>query len=327
MTQPEWIDEFMTRIKRFPNRYLTVHFFYRQIINFLREDELSGISPGITYYFIMGFIPFLIFAVNVVLFTTAADMDFVINLLHTYFPNRMASTLENDIQHIVNQRSDLWLWVSLFAAAYNFEHGLAILVRATDKKAYGDKKSHASILGGMASSIDFLVHIKSILCAVGLVAAIMISLGLTVFGNILIQWVGDNFTLNPIFLTTWNLLIYAIPFSVLIVYLTIFYLTAPRSYSPRLFHASVTAFIVTLLWLFATIIYRWVLMIIPSIGTSYGPLFGLFTMFVWFYYIVTIIIWGLCFMKAWTIFQQKLDSIRKELAKEDDSEANPELTS
>ena len=308
----------INRIKRLSNRYLTLHFFYCQTRDFMRKDEVSGISPGITFYFIMGFIPFLIFSVNVVLFSTAADLDFVIEMVRTYFPERMATTLENDIQRIVAQRSDLWLWVSLFAAAYNFEKGLAILVRATDAKTYGERRSTPSLFRGITSSAEFLIHIKSILYAVGLVMVIIVSLGLTVFGNILVQWFNYNFNLPSMFLDTWNILMYAIPFVVLILYLTIFYLSAPRSYSPHMLHAIVTAFIVTLLWLFATIIYRWFLMIVPSIGESYGPLFGLFAMFGWFYYIVKFIIFGLCFIKAWTIFQRKLDGTRKLIAKQGD---------
>ncbi len=299
-----------TRLKRFPNRYITLHFFYCRIRKFLRQDEVSGISPGITYYLIMGFIPFLIFSVNVVLFTTAADLDFVLELVRTYFPARMATTLEEDIFRIVGQRSDLWLWVSLFAAAFSFEKALAILVRASDIKIYGDKLKKSMSLFGKIPLTDFLVHIKAALYAVGLVMVIIISLGLTVFGKILLEWVSASFELSPVIISTSNLAVYAVPFVVLVVYLTIFYISAPHSYTPHLLHAFVTAFIVTILWLFATIIYRWVLVILPSIGESYGPLFGLFTMFGWFYYIVTIIIFGLGIIKAWTIFQTRLNAVR-----------------
>lgn len=299
-----------TRLKRFSNRYITLHFFYCQVKKFLRQDEVSGISPGITYYLIMGFIPFLIFSVNVVLFSTAADLDFVLDFVRTYFPARMAATLEEDIFRIVEQRSDLWLWVSLFAAAYSFEKALAILVRASDLKTYGDKLKKSMSLFGKIPLSDFLVHIKAVLYAIGLVMVIIISLGLTVFGKILLEWVSAGFELSPVIISTSNLAIYAIPFVVLVIYLTIFYISAPHSYTPRLRHAFVTAFIVTILWLFATIIYRWVLMILPRIGESYGPLFGLFTMFGWFYYIVTIIILGLGIIKAWTIFQKRLNAVR-----------------
>ena len=300
---------FIVRLKRLVNRHITLRFFYCKTREYSRCDEVMGISPGITFYFIMGFIPFLIFSVNVILFSTATDIDSVTDMLHVYFPARMADTLEDDINRIVSQRSNLWLWISLFAAAYNFEKGLAILVRASDAKAYGQKGKGSSILKALVSSSEFLVHIKSILYAIGLVISIIISLGLTVFGNILVQIARQNFNLSPIFLDIWNITVYGIPFIVLIAYLTIFYFSAPRSYTPRFLHAISTAFIVTTLWLIATIVYRWMLMIIPNIGESYGPLFGLFTMFGWFYYIVTIIIAGLCFIKSLIIFQHKLDII------------------
>ena len=138
-------------------------------------------------------------------------------------------------------------------------------------------------------SKDILIHLKSILYAIGLVASITISLGFMVFGNMFVEYVQRDFNSSAIILEIWSIILYGIPFLVLIVNMTIFYMSSPRSYTPRVLHALLTAFIVTILWIMATIVYRWVLMIIPSIGESYGPLFGLFTMFSWFYYIVNII--------------------------------------
>lgn len=92
---------------------------------------------------------------------------------------------------------------------------------------------------------------------------------------------------------------YFLPFVVLILFLTIFYLLAPHSYTPKLSHAVIAASLVTVLWLAATGVYSWLLLLIRSIGESYGPLFGLFVLFLWFRYITYIIIIGICFLKAW----------------------------
>lgn len=302
------MERIKLRIKRLSNRHITLRFFYCMISEYSKRDEILGISPGITFYFIMGFIPFLIFSVNVILFSTAADIDSVVNILHVYFPTRMADTLEDDINRIVAQRSNLWLWISLFAAAYSFEKGLAILVRASDVKAY-KKRKRPLTMRNIVSCRDVLIHMKSILYAIGLVASIMISLGFMVFGNMFVEYVQKGFDLSNIILEIWSIIMYGIPLLVLIVNMTIFYMSSPRSYTPRVLHALLTAFIVTILWIMATIAYRWVFMIIPSIGESYGPLFGLFTMFGWFYYIVNIIIVGLCLIKTLRDFQHKLDSV------------------
>ena len=303
------MEKFM---KRLANRHITIFYLFDRMKEYSRQDEVQGIRPGITYYFIMGFIPFLIFTVNVILFCTASDIDSVIKMLHEYFPVRMADALEADVIRIVSQRSDLWLWVSLIFSAISFEQGIAILVRSSDIEGYrnsGEKKV-VDIFLTSCTKIDILVHEKSILYAIGLVISIMFSLGLTAFGNIIIHVLKDNFILPNVFLGVWNILAYAIPFMVLSVYLTIFYLSAPHTYAPYATHAVVTAFIVTILWLLATVVYRWFLMLIPSIGEAYGPLFGLFMMFTWFYIIVLIILLGVFLVKAMGDLQHKLDMVR-----------------
>lgn len=56
---------------------------------------------------------------------------------------------------------------------------------------------------------------------------------------------------------------------------------------------------VTIAWLVATGIYSWFMMVIPSIGEAYGPLMGLFVLFLWFRWIAYIIIIGICILKVW----------------------------
>ena len=150
----------------------------------------------------------------------------------------MAETLEEDIQRIIEERSNLWMWMSLLASAYSFEQALALLVRATDDMAYGvqHKRTHPR----RTLRHEFLIHLKAIMFSVGLVLAIIFSLGLTAFGKILLQWASQIFVFPQITVDGWSFFVYGLPFLVLILYLTIFYRAAPKSYTPRLTHAVVT---------------------------------------------------------------------------------------
>lgn len=91
-----------------------LYFGINETYNQLQSDDVKGIAPGIAFYFLVGFIPFLIFLVNVILFCTVARLDIVVNMLYAYLPGKAAVTLEADIQRVVAQRSDLWMWMGLF---------------------------------------------------------------------------------------------------------------------------------------------------------------------------------------------------------------------
>ena len=260
----------------------------------LKTDDVWGISPGIAFYFIVGFIPFLIFLVNVILFFTMAQLDDVLNMLYAYLPVKMANTIENDIQRVVSQRSDLWMWMGLLVSMFSFQQGLAVLVRATDRENYDSADNVEK-----SKRLTFWVHGKAVIFSIGLIAAIVLSLGLIVFGEAAVQILYQAFPLPDVFMHTWSWGKYALPFVSLIIYLTIFYVFAPTKNHPPVSAALVVSTFVTIVWLAATGIYSWFMMIIPSIGEAYGPLIGLFVLFFWFRWIAYIIIIGICSLKVW----------------------------
>ena len=288
--------DYMTSIVHWMNFARRIlFFFFHGIFRYLRKDELHGISPGIAFYFIMGFIPFLVFIVNIMLSVTESQLDSIVEMLYLYFPERVAITIEDDIQRILKQQNNLWSFMGLIASSASFAQGLGILVRATDPVNYQNPEARKQ---GLISYMDYVVASKAFLLAIGLIIAIILSLGLTVFGNAIVQFLEENYQLPDVFLNTWYLLKYLLPFIVLILFLTIFYWAAP-CFVPPLWPCFIAAFLVTILWLVATGTYSWIMLFLPSMGESYGPLVGLFVLFLWFRYIAYIIIIGIGFTKTW----------------------------
>ena len=281
-------------IKLFHSAWDNLYILYNETRKRLVTDDVRGISPGIAFYFIVGFIPFLIFLVNVILFFAVARLDSIFDILYAYFPTRVAMTLEADIQRLVAQRSGLWMWMGLLTSMWSFQQGLAILVRATDRVNYESVDNAQK-----NNKLSFCAHGKAVLFSVGLIAAIVISLGLLVLMEAVVQYLRQTFLLPEIFVGTWYWIKYVIPFAVLIIYLTIFYMFAPISNPPTLLSAIVVSVFVTIAWLVSTGIYSWFIMIIPNIGEAYGPLMGLFVLFFWFYWITNITIIGICILKVW----------------------------
>ena len=103
-------------IKWFHSAWDNLYILYNETRKRLVTDNVRGISPGIAFYFIVGFIPFLIFLVNVILFFAVARLDSIFDILYSYFPTRVALTIEADIQRVVAQRSGLWLWMGLLTS-------------------------------------------------------------------------------------------------------------------------------------------------------------------------------------------------------------------
>lgn len=280
-------------LKRLTPLWETIYFFYQRFTAYHSISSWFDMASGTTYYFLLGFLPFLVFTVNLMLFIMASQVDAIYGMASHYLPERMAGPLMSDITRIMASRSSLWMWVTGLFSLYSFVQGLVILTRATDSLDYANTAAMAR-----DNRHNILVYAKGIIFTFGLMVVIFLSLGLPVFGNSLVYYLNDDGQLPAFFLGLWNFLRVFLPFVVLVVWLTFFYIFAPHSYTPPFRQAFITALLVTFLWLAATGIYSWCMTLIPSMGIAYGSLFGLFALFVWFKFIVSFIIYGIEFLMA-----------------------------
>ena len=280
-------------LKRLTPLWETLYFFYQRFTDYHRIASWFDMASGTTYYFLLGFLPFLVFTVNLMLFVMAAQVDAIYGVAAHYLPERMAGPLMSDITRIMASRSSLWMWVTGLFSLYSFVQGLVILTRATDSLDYAQTENIAR-----DNRHNVLVYAKGIIFTFGLMVVIFLSLGLPVFGNSLVYYLDESSHFPAFFLWLWNFLRVFLPFVVLVVWLTFFYIFAPHSYTPPFRQAFITALLVTCLWLAVTGIYGWFMTLIPSMGIAYGSLFGLFALFVWFKFIVSFIIYGIEFLMA-----------------------------
>ncbi len=280
-------------LKRLTPLWETLYFFYQRFTDYHRIASWFDMASGTTYYFLLGFLPFLVFTVNLMLFVMAAQVDAIYGVAAHYLPERMAGPLMSDITRIMASRSSLWMWVTGLFSLYSFVQGLVILTRATDSLDYAQTENIAR-----DNRHNVLVYAKGIIFTFGLMVVIFLSLGLPVFGNSLVYYLNESSHFPAFFLWLWNFLRVFLPFVVLVVWLTLFYIFAPHSYTPPFRQALITALLVTCLWLAVTGIYGWFMTLIPSMGIAYGSLFGLFALFVWFKFIVSFIIYGIEFLMA-----------------------------
>lgn len=288
------MDRLVQRIlDRLAPLWQTILFFYRRFSDYHRISSWFDMASGTTYYFILGFLPFLVFTVNLTLFLMAPQADAIYGIAAYYLPERMASPIIEDIHRIMASRSTLWMWVTGLFSMYSFVQGLVILTRATDSLDYAHTQDMARDTGH-----NLLVYAKGIIFTFGLMLVILLSLGLPVFGNTVVYYLDETIGLPSAFLALWNVFCILVPFAVLVVWLTFFYIFAPHSYTPPIRQAGLTALIVTFLWLAVTGIYSWCMLLVPDMGIAYGSLFGSFALFVWFKFIVNFIIYGIEFLMA-----------------------------
>ena len=280
----------------------TAVYFLKRMINRFNDDNVTALAAESTYYFILGLIPFMIFFVNAMLFFAAPQVDLITKAVH-YLPQQVAVTLQANINRILQARSSIWLVVGLATALWTASQGVTPLIRSMDCAFYGDRDKQSYIK----------VKIKSLIFTMLISFAMILSLGLIVFGNAVVYAIAYYFNVADVYLEMRTMAKFGIPFVIFTFSLAGFYQFAPagrRSEWKRIIAAS---FIVTVVLLGLTAAYGYYILHVSSMGITYGSLIGLIVLFIWFHLTAMTIITGGEFIMVWdeTARRHDLDEIIK----------------
>lgn len=273
-----------------------IFFMLHTCRRFIRDNGLS-LSAEAAYYLIMSFIPFMIFLSHTVLFFMAPQISLVIRGL-SYLPPEIGEVLIPNVHRIIEARSSIWLIIGLGVALWAAAQGMQVLVQASDQTFHEDRNKQNWLI----------VKLKSMIFMLFLTFSILVSLGLTVFGNAALHFIHYYFFFPEVFWRIWNLTKYLLPFCSLIVTLTIYYHFAPYAFRPKWVRALTISIFVTLLWLLVTYLYSYYMLNISDMGLTYGSLIGIIALFIWFRFIALAIIMGSEILMSWQdfdILQQK----------------------
>ena len=279
----------------------TVRYFLVGLYKRFMNDDVGALAAESTYYLILALVPFMIFVVNAVLFFMAPQINVIIDLLQ-YLPQDFAVTLEANVYRIIAGRSSIWMFAGLIAAIWSGAQSIEVMIRAADKAISNDRNKQSWLT----------VKAKSIFFTLLITFAMILSLGITVFGNAVVYALDYYFALPAVFLQTWDLLKYTIPFGTLVLTLAIFYRYATHQYRTGWIRAAAASLIVTSFWLLLTMGYSYYVLNVSHMGITYGSLIGLVVLFIWFHLAAMVIILGSEFIATWKDFDRWRYPQRKE---------------
>lgn len=263
-------------------------FFVKRLIQRFNDDNVTALAAETTYYFILGLIPFMIFLVNSMLFFAAPQIHVILSLL-SYFPDDVAVTMETNILRIIQARSSIWLFIGLAGALWTSSQGVDTLIRSTDLAVFGDRNKQSYVR----------VNAKSIIFTLFISFAMILSLGLIVFGNAVVYAIAYYFHVPDLFLKLWTVVKFGIPFNIIAFSLAAFYEYAPAGRRSDWKRVITAAFVVTFIWIALTAAYGYYILHVSSMGLTYGSLIGLVVLFIWFHLAAIVIITGGEFIVTW----------------------------
>lgn len=162
------------------------------------EDDVMALSSQLAYSLIFSFFPFLIFMISLIGYIPIESGD-LITMLNGIMPGDILKLMEDTILNIVNVKNSKTLSLSLIFTIWSASSGFQAVIKGLNK-AYGVKEDRNIIK----------IYIISILCTLGVMMIMLITIFLLVFGQLVGRFLMWRFNLPVEFNFAWNVMRYVI---------------------------------------------------------------------------------------------------------------------
>lgn len=256
--------------------------FIKYLIIRSREDEITGLSAQLAYFLLLSVFPFLIFVITLLGYLPISSKEVLHlfnNMLHIA-PEDTYEMIEEIIISVFEVKRGDVLSISIIITLWTASNGMKAIIRALNK-AYNIKESRSFFHNRLIA----LLMIFAIIIAIG------VALILSVFGNLIGNFLFLHFQLDLFFLRIWDITRYMISFLLLLALFALLYFIAPNK---RLGWEDV--YIGTIFAAIGWIIVSWIFSFyVDNFGnysTTYGSLGAVIVLMIWLYISSAILILG-----------------------------------
>lgn len=253
--------------------------FLLKLYTRFRDDDVPALGAQISYYLILAFFPFLIFAITLVSYTPFTGME-VLNYLELLLPRDTYSLVQEVIAETSAARSGTLLSAGVLATLWAASNAVMALIRGLNK-AYNLEETRPA----------WKLRALSLLVMFGLIIAILFSMILLVFGEIVGTFLFRLLGYYPLFVPAWSLVRYLVPLIVLLIVFVLLYVYTPKQ-KLRFGRALPGALLSTVGWIALSTGFSYYVNNFGNYSKTYGGLGGVIVLLIWLYWSSIIILLG-----------------------------------
>lgn len=253
--------------------------FFAKLFNILKKPEMAILPGNIAFYLILSIIPILTIVV-LVAGSFDISIDLVANLIKEFMPEQVSEII---IEVISGKGFDSSIGIFNIIAIILASNGTYAIINTSDA-IYKVKEN--DIIKKRISSIIILLLI---------IILFLFLLVVPVFGDSILKLMSsakvlENFVDDFIIIfkvLKWPLTIFIIYFNIKLIY------TIAPSKNIKSSETTYGAIFTTLMWIVATIIFRFYLTYFARYDILYGNLSSIIIMMVWIYFLSYIFVFGM----------------------------------
>jgi membrane protein len=250
----------------------------------ISEDDVSGRSAQLSYYFLLALFPLLFVLLSALGYFAGAGTELrndLMQYLSRAMPGDASRLVSHTIQQVIAARGSSKIILGLLGALWAASGGMGAIVE-TLNIAYGVKETRPywkkrGISVGLTVALSVLI-----LC----------SLVLTVYGGKLAELVGSHAGLGSPFVIGWKVVQWPVILAAMTFGFALIYYFAPNVDSPEWHWVSPGAVVGVVLWLAISFGLRVYLQYFNSYNQTYGSLGAVIILMLWLYLTGTAILVG-----------------------------------
>jgi membrane protein len=245
------------------------------------EDDVAGIAAQLAYYFFLALFPALLFLVALASFFPLYSVtDELMRLMSPLAPAAVVNLLQDQLTALSNSDDIGLLSVGLLMALWSSSAAMVSIIDAMDR-AYDIEDSRPW----------WRRRLVAIALTIGLALFILSSFALVVAGPWLADFLGRSLGLTEIFTWTWKIIQWPVAFLLASAGFAIVYYFAPDAEQEWTW-ITPGALIATLLWLIASLGFRYYVVNFGNYEEAYGTLGGIILTLLWFYITALVMVLG-----------------------------------
>jgi membrane protein len=244
----------------------------KRTVNESIQDDAGGIAAQLAYYFFLALFPALLFVVALASFFPLYNFnDELMRLVGPIAPEAVVNLLRDQLTSLSNSADGGLLSIGLLMALWSSSAAMVSVIDAMNR-AYDIEDARPW----------WKRRIIAIALTIGLALFILSSFGLIVAGPWLADFLGRHFGLAPAFALTWKIVQWPIVFLLASTGFGLVYYFAPDADQEWVW-ITPGALMATLLWLLASLAFRFYVVNFGNYDEAYGTLGAIILTLLWFY--------------------------------------------
>ncbi len=247
----------------------------QQVGKSVSEDDLSGQSAKLAYYFFLALFPLLIFLISVLGYFAAAGAqirtDLMANLARAV-PSSAGELVQKTLNEVIKARGSGKVIIGALAALWSASSGMSA-VMDTLNRAYHVKESRSYVRQ----------KLTSIALTIASSALVIVAIVLVIYGGKLADLVAAHVGIGAALVYLWKIVQWPFLLGAMLLAFAMVYYFGPNLEEPHWTWISPGAAAGLVIWLAASFVVRLYLHFFNSYSATYGSLAGVAILMLWLY--------------------------------------------